>query len=49
MDKEYSTISGNAEFCEHSINLALGDGNEVVTSGLVNTIRYDKNNIKLFF
>lgn len=36
MDKEYSAISGNAEFCEHSINLALGDGNEVVTNGLVN-------------
>jgi hypothetical protein len=35
MDKEYSTISGNTEFCQQSINLALGDGNEVVANGLV--------------
>lgn len=40
MDKEYSPISGNAEFCEHSINLALGDGNEIVTNKLVNTIHF---------
>lgn len=39
MDKEYSAISGNAEFCEHSINLALGDGNEVVTNGLNATVQ----------
>jgi len=38
MDKEYSTIAGNIEFCQHSINLALGDGNEVVANGLVNII-----------
>lgn len=35
MDKEYSTIAGNPEFCQQSINLALGDGNEVVANGLV--------------
>jgi len=38
MDKEYSTIAGNIEFCQHSINLALGDGNEVVANGLVSTM-----------
>ncbi|XP_011152687.1 aspartate aminotransferase, mitochondrial [Harpegnathos saltator] len=39
MDKEYSTIAGNAEFCQHSINLALGDGNEVITNGLNATVQ----------
>ncbi|XP_020284741.1 aspartate aminotransferase, mitochondrial [Pseudomyrmex gracilis] len=39
MDKEYSAISGNSEFCQHSINLALGDGNEVVASGLNATVQ----------
>lgn len=43
MDKEYSTIAGSAEFCQHSINLALGDGNEVVANGLVSA-----NNAKLY-
>lgn len=38
MDKEYSTIAGNAEFCQHSINLALGDNNEVVANRVVNII-----------
>lgn len=33
MDKEYAPISGSAEFCTSAINLALGDGNEVVQSG----------------
>jgi len=36
MDKEYSPISGSAEFCKASINLALGDDNEWVNNGLVN-------------
>lgn len=35
MDKEYAPIAGNAEFCKHSINLALGDCNEIVENGLV--------------
>lgn len=35
LDKEYSPISGNPEFCQHSINLALGDGNETVANKLV--------------
>lgn len=35
MDKEYSTIAGNIDFCQQSINLALGDNNEVVANGLV--------------
>ncbi|KAH0955789.1 hypothetical protein HN011_003929 [Eciton burchellii] len=39
MDKEYSTISGNTEFCQQSINLALGDGNEVVANGLNATVQ----------
>lgn len=33
MDKEYAPISGSAEFCTSAINLALGEGNEVVQSG----------------
>lgn len=36
MDKEYSPISGSAEFCKASINLALGEDNEWVNNGLVN-------------
>ncbi|RLU15337.1 hypothetical protein DMN91_012331 [Ooceraea biroi] len=39
MDKEYSAISGNGEFCQHSINLALGEGNEVVANGLNATVQ----------
>ncbi|XP_012532860.1 aspartate aminotransferase, mitochondrial [Monomorium pharaonis] len=39
MDKEYSTIAGNLEFCQHSINLALGEGNEVVANGLNATVQ----------
>lgn len=39
MDKEYSTIAGNPEFCQQSINLALGDGNEVVANGLNATVQ----------
>ncbi|XP_043494293.1 aspartate aminotransferase, mitochondrial [Polistes fuscatus] len=31
LDKEYFPISGNPEFCKHSITLALGDNNEVLT------------------
>lgn len=38
MDKEYSPIAGNAVFCEHSINLALGSNNDVVSNGLVRII-----------
>ncbi|XP_076660641.1 glutamate oxaloacetate transaminase 2 isoform X1 [Halictus rubicundus] len=39
MDKEYSAISGNAEFCKHSINLALGEGHEVIKNGLNATVQ----------
>jgi aspartate aminotransferase, mitochondrial len=39
MDKEYSTIAGNIDFCKESINLALGDGNEVVANGLNATVQ----------
>lgn len=38
MDKEYSTISGSTEFCQHSINLALGEGNEIVKNGLASIV-----------
>ncbi|KAJ8665571.1 hypothetical protein QAD02_007233 [Eretmocerus hayati] len=39
LDKEYSPISGNPEFCRLSINLALGDDNEVVLNGLNSTVQ----------
>ncbi|KZC09653.1 PREDICTED: aspartate aminotransferase, mitochondrial [Dufourea novaeangliae] len=39
MDKEYSAISGNAEFCKHSINLALGEGHDVIKNGLNATVQ----------
>ncbi|XP_014218317.1 aspartate aminotransferase, mitochondrial [Copidosoma floridanum] len=39
LDKEYSPISGNPEFCKHAINLALGDGNNVVSNGLNSTVQ----------
>lgn len=39
MDKEYLPISGNPDFCKHSINLALGDGNEIVANGLNATVQ----------
>ncbi|XP_015114179.1 aspartate aminotransferase, mitochondrial [Diachasma alloeum] len=32
LDKEYSPISGNPDFCANSINLALGDGSDVVAN-----------------
>lgn len=32
MDKEYSPISGDANFCTRSITLALGDNNQAVTN-----------------
>ena len=35
LDKEYSTIAGNPDFCKYSIKLALGDDNEVIAKGLV--------------
>jgi len=35
LDKEYSPIAGNAEFCNLSINLALGEENEHSKNGLV--------------
>ncbi|MPC69387.1 Aspartate aminotransferase, mitochondrial [Portunus trituberculatus] len=35
LDKEYLPISGNAEFCNEAIKLALGDNNPVLADGLV--------------
>jgi hypothetical protein len=45
MDKEYAPISGLPEFCNSAINLALGDGNELVKNGLVGKINILKRNI----
>ncbi|XP_024947279.1 aspartate aminotransferase, mitochondrial isoform X2 [Cephus cinctus] len=39
LDKEYSPISGNPDFCKYSINLALGDDNQVVANGLNATVQ----------
>jgi len=39
MDKEYAPISGSAEFCKASINLALGEDNEWVKNGLNATVQ----------
>lgn len=35
LDKEYAPISGPAEFCKHSIALALGEDSEIVKNSLV--------------
>jgi hypothetical protein len=35
LDKEYAPIAGSAEFCNLSINLALGEDNEQSKNGLV--------------
>jgi len=43
MDKEYSPISGSAEFGKASINLALGEGNEWVQNGLVMNLICNKD------
>jgi hypothetical protein len=37
MDKEYLPIAGSAEFCNLSINLALGEENEHSENGLVSS------------
>ncbi|KAJ4431378.1 Aspartate aminotransferase, mitochondrial, partial [Periplaneta americana] len=39
LDKEYAPIAGNAEFCNLSINLALGEGNEYTKNGLNATLQ----------
>ncbi|XP_063973367.1 aspartate aminotransferase, mitochondrial [Diachasmimorpha longicaudata] len=39
LDKEYAPISGNPDFCSNSINLALGDGNDVVANKLNATVQ----------
>lgn len=39
LDKEYSPISGTAEFCKHSILLALGDDSQHVASGQNATVQ----------
>ncbi|XP_026282566.1 aspartate aminotransferase, mitochondrial [Frankliniella occidentalis] len=38
-DKEYAPISGPAEFCKHSITLALGEDNEHVKNSLNATVQ----------
>lgn len=39
LDKEYSPISGTAEFCKHSILFALGDDSQHVASGQNATVQ----------
>lgn len=39
MDKEYFPISGSPEFCEHSIKLALGDENPILSAGANATVQ----------
>ncbi|XP_045471443.1 aspartate aminotransferase, mitochondrial [Harmonia axyridis] len=39
LDKEYSPISGSAELCKYSIDLALGDDSEVVKNGRNATVQ----------
>ncbi|XP_015509266.1 aspartate aminotransferase, mitochondrial [Neodiprion pinetum] len=39
LDKEYSPIGGNPEFCKHSINLALGENSDIVKNGLNSTVQ----------
>ncbi|CAB3366865.1 Hypothetical predicted protein [Cloeon dipterum] len=39
LDHEYGPIGGTAEFCKHSITLALGDSNEHVANGLNSTVQ----------
>lgn len=39
MDKEYSPISGDANFCDRSIKLALGDDNQVIANKLNTTVQ----------
>lgn len=37
LDHEYAPISGSAEFCKKSIELALGSDSDIVSSGRVST------------
>lgn len=39
LDKEYAPISGTADFCKHSIQLALGEDSEVVKNNLNATVQ----------
>lgn len=39
MDHEYAPISGIGEFCNLSINLALGDGSDIVKNGCNATVQ----------
>lgn len=39
LDKEYAPIGGTAEFCKRSIELALGEGSDIVQNGLNATIQ----------
>ncbi|CAG9823562.1 unnamed protein product [Phaedon cochleariae] len=39
LDKEYAPIAGIAEFCKRSIELALGEGSDVLVNGLNATVQ----------
>ncbi|KAG5880654.1 hypothetical protein JTB14_022818 [Gonioctena quinquepunctata] len=39
LDKEYATIAGVPEFCKSGIELALGEGSEVISNGLNATVQ----------
>ncbi|XP_019626138.1 PREDICTED: aspartate aminotransferase, mitochondrial-like [Branchiostoma belcheri] len=39
LDKEYSPIAGNAEFCKASAKLAFGDDSPVIKEGLISTVQ----------
>jgi aspartate aminotransferase, mitochondrial len=39
LDHEYAPISGSADFCKHSILLALGDDSKEVASGFNATVQ----------
>ncbi|XP_011504531.1 PREDICTED: aspartate aminotransferase, mitochondrial [Ceratosolen solmsi marchali] len=39
LDKEYSSISGNPEFCKETINLALGHDNVVIKNHCCSTVQ----------
>lgn len=40
LDKEYSAIHGDAEFCKLVAQLALGENSSIVKDGLVNTLYF---------
>ena len=38
LDKEYAPISGPAEFCKHSITLALGENSDPLKNSQVSQV-----------